>query len=250
MDRRNFYAPDIDPYGLAQALNDWFTGQNYQTQMYPSESGAVTVQARKEDTLRAIAGMTSALTAVIVNDGENLTVEMGNAKWTDKAAVGAVGVLLFPPALITAGIGVFQQSQLQSNAWKFIDGYIRSNSSFASGMPPGGARPGQFSGGSVRQAGPQPSWQSAPQTPANRPAAPAGGRPATPPPINFANSQAAPGAPVGATVLCNSCRQPLRAGAKFCDNCGAPAPVKNNCRSCGKPLRPGARFCDECGTPV
>jgi len=233
MEKRTYYAPDIDTYALAQSLYDWFVGQNYQTQLLPSESGAVTVQAAKAATLRSLTGTSSALTAVITFDGENVLVEMGNAKWTDKAAVAAAGVLIFPPALIAAGIGVFQQSQLQSNAWKYIEQYVRSNSAFTGQSGPAFPR--------------SPAFPQSPQMPRPAPAV-QGGKPAAPPPINLSKAAAGPGnAPV---VLCVSCHQPLRSGAKFCDNCGAPAPVSHTCRSCNKPLRPGARFCDECGTPV
>lgn len=229
MEKRSFYAPDIDLYTLGQALNDWFTGQSYLTQLLSTESGAVTVQARKEDAFRTFTGMSSALTAVITGDGENIAVEIGNAKWTDKAAVGAVGVILFPPALITAGIGAFQQSQLQSNAWKFIDQFIRSHSAFAGTLPTPGFP------------------QTAAQIPLMRPQAAPTARPNTPPPPLNLSGVSTAGSGSAAASLCVSCHQPLRAGAKFCDNCGAPAPVSHNCRSCGKPLRPGARFCDECG---
>jgi hypothetical protein len=248
MEKRGFYAPDLDPDLLGQALNDWFLGQNYATQIFPSESGAISVQARKEDALRKFTGMASALTVVLVTDGETISVEMGNAKWTDKAAVGAVGVLLFPPALITAGIGAFQQSQLQTNAWKFIDQYVRSNSAYASNVPtPGfnqnmGTRPS-----AVRPAAGLNPRPNGPVSPVLQPTRQAG---SPPPPLNLSGVRTGPSLNAASSSICPSCKQPLRQGAKFCDNCGAPAPVSHNCRSCGKPLRPGARFCDDCGTPV
>jgi len=57
--------------------------------------------------------------------------------------------------------------------------------------------------------------------------------------------------PTAASVLvaraprCPACRHFVRAGAKFCDACGAPLP--RFCPRCGRPLREGARFCDACG---
>ncbi len=64
---------------------------------------------------------------------------------------------------------------------------------------------------------------------------------------------AAPVAPVAAPApraqtRCPSCNQPLRAGAKFCDNCGAS--LVRACAKCGATLRPDAKFCDSCGAPV
>ena len=60
----------------------------------------------------------------------------------------------------------------------------------------------------------------------------------------MAPSMAAP----QASVPCPSCKKPVRAGAKFCDNCGAK--VSADCAKCGAALRPGAKFCDNCGAAV
>lgn len=51
-----------------------------------------------------------------------------------------------------------------------------------------------------------------------------------------------------AQARCPSCNQPVRAGAKFCDNCGASLVLA--CAQCGAELRPGAKFCDSCGAPA
>ncbi|MBI1735621.1 MAG: AAA family ATPase [Candidatus Rokubacteria bacterium] len=48
-----------------------------------------------------------------------------------------------------------------------------------------------------------------------------------------------------AAVTCGSCRHENRAGAKFCEACGAK--LERRCPACGQPARDGARFCDECG---
>jgi VWFA-related protein len=55
---------------------------------------------------------------------------------------------------------------------------------------------------------------------------------------------------------CTSCDAPLlRAGARFCADCGAAQPVapvaaarRIFCDQCGRPLRDGAQFCAHCGT--
>jgi len=54
---------------------------------------------------------------------------------------------------------------------------------------------------------------------------------------------------------CNSCDAPLlRAGARFCADCGAAQPVvqiapqsRIFCDQCGRPMRAGAQFCTHCG---
>lgn len=98
-----------------------------------------------------------------------------------------------------------------------------------------------FAGGGAGYA--PPPAQPAPPMPA----------PAAPGPADAAAAAAAAGvaaaAPVAATVTCPSCHAEVRAGAKFCDSCGASlAPA--TCASCGSELRPGAKFCDNCGTAV
>jgi hypothetical protein len=47
---------------------------------------------------------------------------------------------------------------------------------------------------------------------------------------------------------CPSCNRFVRAGAKFCDGCGAPLPA--TCPQCGRALRPQAKFCDGCGARI
>ncbi|MBC7264054.1 MAG: zinc ribbon domain-containing protein [Chloroflexi bacterium] len=47
---------------------------------------------------------------------------------------------------------------------------------------------------------------------------------------------------------CPSCGRFVRAGAKFCDGCGAA--LLATCPHCGRALRPGAKFCDGCGKPI
>lgn len=237
--KRQYYAPDLDIFSLGQALADWFSGQKYQTQTVPYGSAGITVQARREDTFRNLAGMSSALTISIYPEGENISVEMGNAKWLDKGAVAAVGALIFWPALVTAGIGAYQQNQLQTQAWQFIENTIRSNSAYGNPVTPSAGMP--------------PMAAPAPQAPAAAPVRPVdaaqpGG---APPPLDLSRLGSAAAGAGGGSTTCPQCKQAVRPGAKFCDNCGAPVAQKANvCSACGKPLRPGARFCDECGNPV
>ena len=49
-------------------------------------------------------------------------------------------------------------------------------------------------------------------------------------------------------MKCARCLQDNRAGAKFCEHCGAPLSLA--CTACGSQLSPSARFCAECGRPT
>jgi len=236
MEKRTYYGPDIDIAALAQALKEWLEREQYQTQVVADPNGGAMVQARKESTLRTVAGMAYALTIRMNFEGEYLAVDMGGAKWAEKGVVGAVGLLIFVPALITAGVGAFQQSQLQNQAWQFVEGFVRTNSAYGGSMmgggPPQGMFPSQFPGTSH---GAQPC----------RPPAAAPGSP--PPPVNLgqAAGSAAP------SLSCPQCSQPIAPGARFCAGCGNPAPSYSSaCPGCGQAAPPGSRFCSSCGTPL
>ena len=63
----------------------------------------------------------------------------------------------------------------------------------------------------------------------------------------FAGSQQpASQAPQEARVPCVACGAPIKAGSKFCSECGA-GQSASACKDCGKPLASGAKFCPECG---
>ena len=47
---------------------------------------------------------------------------------------------------------------------------------------------------------------------------------------------------------CQRCQHANRAGAKFCENCGAPMAAA--CARCGAELTSASKFCPECGAPV
>ncbi|MBC7249994.1 MAG: zinc ribbon domain-containing protein [Anaerolineae bacterium] len=199
-EQRMYHAPGLDLHELAGVVSDWFQSQQFETQILEAPGGGLVVQARQPETWRSILGMSSALNVTMTRQDENLIVQMGAAKWVDKAAVGAVGLLLFWPALIPAAYGAWKQKQLPNQVFQLIDQYV------ATGQVP------------VIPPAPAPAKKAPAPT-----AAPAG-------------------------LQCPSCGQPVREGAKFCDNCGAP--LQLNCPQCGQALRPGAKFCDNCGAKV
>jgi hypothetical protein len=241
MEKRTFYGPDIDIQALAHALVDHFSRDGHETQVMATSTGLM-VQARKEATIRKIAGMSTALTTVLNMEGEYVAVELGGAKWADKGVAAGVGAIIFFPALITAGVGAFQQSQLQTKAWQFIEQYIRTNSAFSGSsfsMSPGGM--------GIPQAGGFGTPPRYPNQVLPGSQGPVGGynQPAGPPaPVNMGGSPAA----AGGASLCGQCNQVLPPGSKFCLACGAPA--SKTCFSCGQQLVPNARFCNGCGRPV
>ena len=80
------------------------------------------------------------------------------------------------------------------------------------------------------------------QPPPAPPAAPAAAAPAAAAPA----PAAAPAAE--ATVECPECHSAVRAGSKFCAECGTP--MAKQCTNCNADLSATAKFCAECGTPA
>jgi membrane protease subunit (stomatin/prohibitin family) len=58
----------------------------------------------------------------------------------------------------------------------------------------------------------------------------------------------APAPPQAATVECGNCHNQVRAGSKFCAECGTP--MQKHCTECNASMSPAAKFCAECGTPA
>lgn len=49
-------------------------------------------------------------------------------------------------------------------------------------------------------------------------------------------------------ATCPHCGEPAGKG-KFCANCGKPLTAEHPCSNCSKPVKAGAKFCPECGHP-
>ena len=119
----------------------------------------------------------------------------------------------------------------------------------------GGAVTPMFLGAGLGMAGQmmQPPPQTAPAPPPG-PGFAGGGQgfvqqspPQTPPP---APAPAAPAAAPAAeaTMECPECHSAVRAGSKFCAECGTP--MAKHCTNCNADLSATAKFCAECGTPA
>jgi membrane protease subunit (stomatin/prohibitin family) len=91
-----------------------------------------------------------------------------------------------------------------------------------------------------------------PPSPPPGPGFAGGGQGFTPPPAPApaapAPAAAAPAAAAAPTVDCGNCHSQVRAGAKFCDNCGTA--MQRHCTNCNADLTATAKFCGECGTPT
>ena len=122
MDSRYYPGVEIDVPILTSELRNLFDS-DYEVQTMQVSTTSV-VQARKSNTLRDLTGLSSALTIKITPEAGGTRVEIGMQKWFDKAAVAAVGAIVFTPLLALAALGAYWQYKLTEDAWKIIEDHI------------------------------------------------------------------------------------------------------------------------------
>src|SRR6266513_2878512 len=124
MDSRYYPGVEANVANLITELRALFD-EDYEVQTMNVSSTTV-LQARKSSTLRDMTGLSSALTIKITPEGGGTRVEIGMQKWFDKAAVAAVGAIVFAPLLALAALGAYWQYRLTEDAWKIIEDHIAS----------------------------------------------------------------------------------------------------------------------------
>ena len=109
-----------DPLPLAASLLTWLRGEKDLEARGGSLEGGYFLQARSKGGWRKFVGMEAALQVYLKMEGGRLSVMCGAARWTDKAAAGAAGVVLFPPLAVTAAFGAFSQAALIEEVFSFV----------------------------------------------------------------------------------------------------------------------------------
>jgi len=122
MDSRYYPNVEADLPKLNTELRTLFDSE-FEVQMFQVSTTSI-VQARKSNTLRDLTGLSSALTIKITPEPGGTRVEIGMQKWFDKAAVAAVGAIVFAPLLALAALGAYWQYKLTEDAWKIIEDHI------------------------------------------------------------------------------------------------------------------------------
>src|ERR1700742_2466489 len=97
MDSRYYPGVEADVARLLVELRQLFDS-DYEVQTMQVSTTSV-LQARKSSTLRDLTGLSAALTIKITPEAGGTRVEIGMQKWFDKAAVAAVGAIVFAPLL-------------------------------------------------------------------------------------------------------------------------------------------------------
>ena len=122
MDSRYYPGVEADVPQLGTELRSVFDSE-FEVQAFQVSNTSI-FQARKSSTLRDLTGLSSSLTIKITPDPGGTRAEIGMQKWFDKAAVAAVGVVVFPPLLALAALGAYWQYKLTEDAWKIIENHI------------------------------------------------------------------------------------------------------------------------------
>jgi hypothetical protein len=122
---RTFYASGIDQGDVARKISSWLKINDFEAQIVDLPDGRITVQAHQPKSWRYILGMSSALNITLDKKGDQLVVETGAGSWAEKVAVGAVGIFILHPLLITMAYGVWKQSQLPEKVFEITEQYIK-----------------------------------------------------------------------------------------------------------------------------
>ena len=130
-----YQTQDLNLPAIAQALVFEYQAKGYQAQQF-GDMNYVTVQLKKESTLRAITGFNKALAISMQRVQDGTLVRVGAQDWVDQIAVGAVGLAIHP-LLITAAVGALLQYNALHEVLRSIDYQVRRQQPQAQvSMPP------------------------------------------------------------------------------------------------------------------
>ena len=96
------------------------------TQAIYSNEGIIIQGRQIDDTWKKISGMDMATQIRIIPTSENILVSVGQGKWSDKIGAGTIGLFVFAPLAITAGVGAIRQGKLPNEIFDKIEQFIIS----------------------------------------------------------------------------------------------------------------------------
>lgn len=242
MDARFYNSEEIDFEKLATDLENMFRMQGYEVQHF-GNNDQMMVQLKKGGDLVALIGLQTALSVTFQRTSGGSAALVGQQKWVDKAAVGAVGLIAFPvlwPLMITAGAGAVKQAALSSQVLGTIDSLVMQQVPGTHAGPLPGTLAPQF-----QQYWGTPPSQYMQATPVYTPPTPV----YTPPTPAYTPPTPVYTPPTPAKPRCPTCNTNYEPGDTFCSGCGrALTPPKRKCPSCQAEVKPGVAFCPSCGT--
>ncbi len=223
MDARFYNSEEIDLVRLANDIENMYRMQGYEVQQIGNKDQMM-VQLKKGGDLVMLIGLQAALSVILQHSAGGTITMIGQQKWLDKAAVGAVGLVAAPvlwPLMITAGAGAIRQASLGNQVLNVVDGMIRQQ------------YPRVQVGPVPVQIMPQLQQQWAPPSsvPVYVPSVP-----------QYVPSTSR------SPLRCPDCNTPYEEGDTFCSGCGRSlAPQKTLCPNCKAEIKPGLAFCPSCG---
>src|SRR5260370_16198738 len=120
MDTRFYRSPGLDIERIARDLEGLYVSQDYQVQHFGNK-GHMVVQLKMGSQLEAVIGMQAALTLTLQRFPRGVVATVGQQQWIDKAAAGAIGMLLLWPLAVTAGVGAIRQASLEGQLFSMLD---------------------------------------------------------------------------------------------------------------------------------
>jgi len=238
MDARFYNSETLDLEQLANNLENIYRAQGFQAQ-HAGTTNQMMVQLKKGSDFEALIGLQAALTVIFQRSGGGTLAMIGQQKWMDKAAVGAVGIIAAPvlwPLMLTAGAGAIRQASLGNQVLNVVDGLVRQlNPEIQIGPVPVQIVP------QIQQRWVQPPPQYLP-APNYMPAAPQ-----YIPSPQIIDALPAP-APTAKRLRCPSCNTPYELGDTFCTGCGKS--LVTLCPNCKTEVNDNASFCPKCGATI
>jgi hypothetical protein len=117
---RRYTCAEEDAIRLIQDVKGWLDSQGFDTQQLSADDQSLLLQIKKRGGWRDLVGMATSLNILFHQNADTLTVEIGAGKWVDKAAVGAVSLVILWPLAITAGMGAWEQMKMPDRIFAFV----------------------------------------------------------------------------------------------------------------------------------
>lgn len=135
METRFYQTQELDLQRIAQTLAFEYQAKGFETQQF-GNAEQMTVQLKKESTLRAITGLNKALGISLQRINGGTLLRVGAQDWADQIAVGAVGLVVHP-LLITAAVGAVTQNNVVHDVLNSVDHQVHLQQPYAQmGVPP------------------------------------------------------------------------------------------------------------------
>jgi hypothetical protein len=113
--------------GLVQSVQNWLASEDFNCQKLLTEDGGILLQIEKKGRWRQFVGMSTALNIVFRQVENTINVEIGAGRWIDKAACGAVSLIMLWPLAVTAGFGAWQLLNMPKRLYEQVDKYLQES---------------------------------------------------------------------------------------------------------------------------